>query len=187
MEVALPQLDDGQVAVRPPRVADAVPYVRAFNDDPQLGALLGLEADPTLTLVQSRVSAVNAGRADRSSFALTIAQADPDTFLGEVIVHSLQAHNRRAELGFWVVPQARRRGVARRALALVTDWLFNELDLLRLEITTTPDNAVVPLLAEDLGFTREGVLRARNIERGRRVDILCFGLLRDEWRVRPTA
>jgi RimJ/RimL family protein N-acetyltransferase len=32
-----------------------------------------------------------------------------------------------------------------------------------------------------LGFTREGLLRSRNLERGRRVDVVWFGILRDEW------
>ena len=32
-----------------------------------------------------------------------------------------------------------------------------------------------------LGFRQEGVLRKRNVERGRRVDIVWFGVLREEW------
>ena len=39
----------------------------------------------------------------------------------------------------------------------------------------------MPALAARLGFTHEGVLRARNVERGRRVDVVWFGLLREEW------
>ena len=37
-------------------------------------------------------------------------------------------------------------------------------------------------LAERLGFTQEGVLRKRNVERGQRVDVVWFGVLREEWR-----
>jgi RimJ/RimL family protein N-acetyltransferase len=48
-------------------------------------------------------------------------------------------------------------------------------------MTTTPDNPTVPPLARRLGFTREGVLRLRNLERGERVDLIWFGLLREEW------
>jgi RimJ/RimL family protein N-acetyltransferase len=39
----------------------------------------------------------------------------------------------------------------------------------------------VAALARRLGFTREGVLRKRNVERGRRVDVVWFGVLREEW------
>lgn len=58
---------------------------------------------------------------------------------------------------------------------------MGSLDLLRVEMTTTPENPAVPALARRLGFTQEGVLRARNIQRGQRVDIIWFGVLREEW------
>ena len=48
-------------------------------------------------------------------------------------------------------------------------------------MTTTPENPAVPALARRLGFTEEGRLRARNVERGQRVDILWFGVLQEEW------
>ena len=70
----------------------------------------------------------------------------------------------------------------RRALALTLDWMFDGLDLDRVEMTTTPDNEAVFALAARLGFACEGTLRARNLERGVRVDVVMFGLLRGEWR-----
>jgi RimJ/RimL family protein N-acetyltransferase len=48
-------------------------------------------------------------------------------------------------------------------------------------MTTTPDNAGALVLARRLGFEQEGILRQRAIERGRAVDLVWFGLLRDEW------
>jgi RimJ/RimL family protein N-acetyltransferase len=66
-------------------------------------------------------------------------------------------------------------------VSLTVSWVFKNLDLLRVEMTTTLENPAVPALAKRLGFTHEGTLRARNIERERRVDILWFGLLREEW------
>jgi RimJ/RimL family protein N-acetyltransferase len=83
--------------------------------------------------------------------------------------------------GFWLIPAARGRGIARRGLALLIDWAWDALDVDRLEMTTTPDNARVPAVAAGLGFAREGAMRARNLERGERVDVVMFGLLREEW------
>jgi hypothetical protein len=54
--------------------------------------------------------------------------------------------------------------------------------LAELAMTTTPDNAAVPAFSVSLGSPREGVLRGRNLERGQRVDVVMFGLLRHEWR-----
>jgi RimJ/RimL family protein N-acetyltransferase len=76
---------------------------------------------------------------------------------------------------------ARRADHRLRFRRLVVSWAFERLDLLRVELTTTPDNVVVPKLARRLGFTHEGTLRKRAVERGQRVDILWFGVLREEW------
>ena len=65
---------------------------------------------------------------------------------------------------------------------MLVDWLFEHRWLRRLELTTTPVNTATLAFAERLGFTREGVLRRRVVERGAPVDIVWFGLLREEWR-----
>ncbi|MDX6511982.1 MAG: Acetyltransferase domain, partial [Gaiellaceae bacterium] len=59
-------------------------------------------------------------------------------------------------------------------------WAFAELGLDRIELTTTAANVAAQALAKHLGFTREGVLRGRELERGRRVDIVMYGLLRED-------
>ena len=149
-------------------------YAAAFRDDPELGRLIGTEADPDEARVRQRAIA------DRR-FELAIVDED-DAFAGMVLLHSLDERHRHCEVGFWLVPAARGNGVATRAVRLVVSWAFEELDLLRVEMTTTPDNAGVFALAERLGFTHEGVLRKRNVERGQRVDVVWFGVLREEWR-----
>ena len=74
--------------------------------------------------------------------------------------------------------------MARRALTLALDWAFEELELARVEATTTPGNVPAQALARRLGFQREGVMRGRNLERNTRVDLVIFGLLRDDWKRR---
>ena len=63
-------------------------------------------------------------------------------------------------------------------MSLLVDWAFEELELERIEITTTPDNAAARALANSLGFDEEGVMIGRNLERGRRVDVMLLARLR---------
>lgn len=164
------------------RTDDAAAYAAAFRDDPALGRLLGVEDDPDEASVRKRLTRRSEHiDADTRFVQFAIADAVTDAFRGAVTVHSLDDHNRRGEVGFWVTPDHRRLGIGSRALVLTISWLFEELDLLRVEMTTIPENRIVPALARRLGFTQEGVLRSRNIERGRRVDIVWFGVLREEW------
>ncbi len=180
MTIILPaRITDGPIGLRPLRAEDAAPYAGAFVADPDLGTLLGVEQDPDEASVLKQVTDQERRAADGKSVQLAIV--DHDVFCGAVSAFAFDWHHRRCEVGYWVRPEHRQRGLASTAVRAVISWLFSDLDLLRIEMTTTPDNPVVPALAAKLGFTQEGVLRARNIERGRRVDIIWFGLLRDEW------
>ena len=94
------------------------------------------------------------------------------------MLHTLDFKHRRGEVGYWLVPAARGRGTGKAAVSLLVEWAFARLDLERLEITTTPDNSAARALAKSLGFAEEGVMRARNLERGKRVDIVLLARLR---------
>ena len=178
MRIELPDsLSDGEVVLRRLRAGDAEAYVAAFRADPDLGRLLGIEEDPD----EARVRHKAEREPDGVFVELAVAHATDDALLGSMILHSFDWKHRRCEVGFWLVPAARGRGVGSRAVALAVTWAFGELDLLRVELTTTPDNAAVFALARRLGFTHEGVLRRRNVERSARVDVVWFGVLREDW------
>jgi RimJ/RimL family protein N-acetyltransferase len=49
-------------------------------------------------------------------------------------------------------------------------------------MTTLPDNEGALALARKIGFTREGLLRSRNFERGKFVDIVMLAVLDGELR-----
>lgn len=178
------RLADTVVALRAMNDTDVDPYVGAFAKEPALGAWVGIDADPTAAEVRARVEASAERAASGRSLRWTIADVESDEFLGSLLLHSFEWDHRRCEFGFWLVSDARRRGVGTHALGLAIDWVFDSLEFERIEIRTTPDNPAVEPLALRLGFVREGVLRARDVERGRRVDIVWSGLLRDEWNSR---
>jgi [ribosomal protein S5]-alanine N-acetyltransferase len=167
-------LTDGTILVRRLRRDDAQAFAKAFTDDPALGVMLGSESDPTVAEVESQ--AANGGLG-----ALAIADARTSEFLGGIGLYRVDERQRRGEVGFWLTPQARGRGAAGRAVRLLTSWAFGHLGFDRVELTTTPDNAATRALALKLGFTEEGTMRQRNLERGRRVDVIMFAVLKDEW------
>ncbi len=114
--------------------------------------------------------------------ALAIADADTREFLGGIGLYRVNLRHGHAEVGFWLTPAARGRGIATRAVRLITDWAFDDAGFDRVELTTTPDNDATRALALKLGFKEEGTMRQRNFERGRRVDVVMFAVLKDEWR-----
>ena len=74
----------------------------------------------------------------------------------------------------------RGRGVATRALRLLSDWALSPdgLGLARVQLTTDVDNPASQRVAERAGFEREGVLRAYVEHQGARRDMVVWSRLR---------
>jgi RimJ/RimL family protein N-acetyltransferase len=105
------------------------------------------------------------GRRDGTREAFAIV-GDASEFLGLALAVRIEPHARTAELGYVVAPAARGRGVATEALRRLTDWAFAELDLLRLELMISAENAGSKKVAERCGYVREGVLRSLYFKQG---------------------
>jgi RimJ/RimL family protein N-acetyltransferase len=175
-------LADGVVRLRPLDERDLAAYVQSFRDDPQLGALLGLDADPTVEHLRGRLDRPWVDPPELRAHEWVIAETNSDAFAGSILLHSCDWKNRRAEVGYWIAPRARRRGLLAAALRLVLDWAFDDAGIERMEMTALPGNEAVVGIAERFGFVYEGTMRARNLERGVRVDLLMWGLLAGERR-----
>ncbi len=85
-----------------------------------------------------------------------------------------------AVIGYWVSPAVAGRGVAPTAVALVTDYLFNQVGLHRVEIAIRPENVASLRVVQKLGFRFEG-LKERYIHiNGDWRDHYVFALTREE-------
>jgi RimJ/RimL family protein N-acetyltransferase len=166
------------VVLRRLRARDAAPFAQAFREDPALGTLIGADEDPTEAGVRRFIARQPRMRARGEFLGLAVTDATGRPFLGHVMLHTVDFKHGRAEIGYWLVPAARGRGTGKAAVSLLVEWAFEHLALHRLEITTTPDNAPARALAASLGFVEEGVMRGRNLERGRRVDVVLLARLR---------
>jgi ribosomal-protein-alanine N-acetyltransferase len=87
------------------------------------------------------------------------------------------------EIGYVMLsPEHRNKGIATKAVNLLTRYLFDSLLINRLEIRMDTQNLASEKVAMNCGFKKEGVARAANFVRGRHVDMHVYALLRDEAR-----
>ncbi len=181
--MSAPILDDGVVRLRPLAERDFAAHIAAFHEDPEIANLLGFDEVPEAEELTRWLGRDWREPPELSSYLWVVATASDDRFLGTLMLHSCDWRNRRAETGFWIAKGGRRQGYLSRALTLVLDWCFaNGIE--RMELTALPENEIVPVIAKRFGYTYEGTLRKRNLERGRRVDLLIWGLLADEHQAR---
>ena len=89
------------------------------------------------------------------------------------------------EIGIEVFdPAARGTGIGRRALALFVAHLFGQERAHRVQLTTDLDNIAMQRVAEHVGFTREGTLRAFMPSGDGPRDYLMYGITRADWEAR---
>ena len=85
-----------------------------------------------------------------------------------------------AVLGYWVSPEVAGRGVMPTAVALVTDYLMDQVGLHRVEINIRPENVASLRVIQKLGFRYEG-LKQRYIHiNGAWRDHVCYAVTVEE-------
>jgi RimJ/RimL family protein N-acetyltransferase len=177
---SFPELNDlhtTEVALRLAAERDIPEVLVAHQDDPELYRRLGLLRPPSGAELGRRVEAGPGDRAMGTALWLTVVAAGADECIGQVDVHDVDWDHARAELGIWIVPGHRGRGVASGALGLAARWLLTACGFARVQVVTEPDNVAMVAAARRAGFVEEGVLRGYLRERGQRVDVTMLSLV----------
>jgi ribosomal-protein-alanine N-acetyltransferase len=170
------RLEDGDVALRPFVDADVTAIVAACQD-PEI---------PRWTSVPSPYTEEDARRflaGAPNAYSFAVVDAADDKLLG-CVGYQLLNHS-RATFGYWVAREARGRGVATRALRLLSRWALREHDLARVQLIVEPDNVASIRVAENAGFRREALLRSYIELHGQRRDVYLYALLAEDVAVEP--
>ncbi len=182
--VPIPRLSgpptDGTITLRDWPAADGPAVARAYTDSEiqrwtEVPAFY--EEEYARQFLEGREESRRLGQ----TLEMAIADARSLTMLGSVGLVSFDAVNRRGEVGYWVAPQGRGRGVATAAVRLLSSAAFAQLDLIRLDLIAAVGNVASLRVAEKAGFTREGVMRSYLANKqDRRDDAVMFGLVRGD-------
>jgi RimJ/RimL family protein N-acetyltransferase len=178
-----PPLSDGVVTLRPWGDDGDVEAITAACNDRAIAEFLDELPSPyTEDDAREFIAQCRDGWADGTQTNFAITDAESAAAIGSIGVRWLDPEQRVAETGYWVAPQARGRGVGTRALRLVSRWAISEHGVERLQLRADEQNIASRRVAENAGFTQEGVLRSSRFNRrlGRRVDFVMYSLLRDE-------
>lgn len=130
------------------------------------------------------VTEVRAGWADSTAAVYAVcAAAEPDALLGLVGLHDIDLTGEPggvAEIGYWMAPEGRGRGLMTRAVRLLSAFGIDELALTRITWFAIVGNEPSRRVAEACGYRVEGLLRRGESRRGERLDHWVGGLLAEE-------
>jgi RimJ/RimL family protein N-acetyltransferase len=158
--VELPQqvIEGRGVRLRPYRRSDADDLVAGLNDELTRRFTPGIpnpytRADAGWWIDQGAPRAFKTGGA-----AYAIADPTTDRLVGGIGLSNPRPDKALAEIGYWVAPQARGRGVATEAVSALAAWAA-EQEIHRLDLYTALENVASQRVAIAAGFRREAVLR----------------------------
>ena len=140
-----PGLTDGVVLLRQWQGSDADWYADAARDP-----VIQCYTTELPTLTADQVRAAIANLADQAqAVGFVVCDATTSQRQGNIALY----HNAGiGQVSYWVAASARGRGVATRALRLLSDWAFVTLKLSEIRLWTHKDNVASRLVAERAGY-----------------------------------
>jgi RimJ/RimL family protein N-acetyltransferase len=153
-----PVLRVGELVVRPWREADVGALVRAYSQaDVRRWHARSMDEAEAHRWIGSRAAHW------REETGADWAVADPGGVVGRVGLRDIDLAAGRSEVSYWVLAEARGRGIATRALCAITDWAFDHLGLHRLELSHATENLPSCRVARGACYAVEGTMRQETL------------------------
>jgi RimJ/RimL family protein N-acetyltransferase len=170
---------DGAIALVP-LAAEHLAPLQAIGNDPLVQRFTRVPDPFGSDEAEWWLGLYDQGWEDGSRAGFAIVDSHGGTFLGLIAFVALRLEGREAEVGYIVAPEARGRGVAVRALSLLTRWGFDELGLARIELRAELTNPASLKVAERCDYVREGILRNVHLKGSRRGDMALYARVAED-------
>lgn len=170
--------EDGDVRLRPLELSDAE-FLQQLIVNPDVRKYLGRLPQPrNLEQVEDRIESVTE---DDSIIQFIIEKNGENA--GTIALFDIDRDYRHAEFGaFMVKPEMHGQGVGTKALEMLLEYAFDELNLHKVNGGYLEDSEASRKVQEKFGFKEEGKQRDMKYRGGEYLDLVRTGLLEDEWR-----
>ena len=106
-----------------------------------------------------------------------ISSPDHSQFFGAIGFNDWSHEHRKAEIGFWLLPEFWKKGIIREVLPAMTNFAFKEMNLHRIEAEVESENHNSRRVLENYGFKFEGLKRECEIKNNKFISLELFSLL----------
>lgn len=158
------------------------PYATWFNDEE---VCFGNSHHVFPYTYESALSYIRHSHETRNSLILAIILSEDDRHIGNIALQDIHPNYHSADFSILIGDKsAWGGGVGKEAGRLICDHGFRAMNLHRIACGTFENNLAMQRLALYLGMVQEGVRRKAAFKGGKYLDIIEFGVLRDEYEAR---
>jgi len=104
-----------------------------------------------------------------------------DEFCGLVGLKDIDYLNRKIEIGYWLIEKMTGKGIMTRSVDRIIRFIFEELEMNRIQIRCGIGNDASSAIPKKLGFIYEGTERQGERHNFRYLDLEVYSLLKKEW------
>ena len=108
---------------------------------------------------------------DGTGMWFAVCSIDNKTFYGAGGLNSLSKEHKKAEIGFWLLPDFWGQGIMKEAMPLICDFGFDKLGLHRIEGFVESENTNCKSAMTKLDFQHEGTMKDCEIKNGKFISL----------------
>jgi len=102
-------------------------------------------------------------------------------FCGAGGYNDLNKKDRRAEIGFWLLPEYWGKEILKEVAPKLLELGFTTLNLNRVEAYVEHENVKCKNALKKINLVHEGTMRAYEIKEGKEIDLEIYAVLRRDW------
>jgi [ribosomal protein S5]-alanine N-acetyltransferase len=175
-----PFLKSASIHLREVRLSDVTERYYNWLNDPEINQYLETRFIPrSVENIAAFVRQMD-GKADEPFFAICLNK--DRQHIGNIKLGPINWYHRNADVSLFIgEKQLWGRGYASQAIALVTEFAFQTLNLNKLKAGCYAENLGSAKAFEKCGYQREGLLKGHILANGREIDIILLGLRASEF------
>jgi RimJ/RimL family protein N-acetyltransferase len=177
----MPYLYGERIVLREYRKEDLEPIRKWVNDPAVVDNLSDIFLFPnTLNNTEQFLNSMLEGKKEENGFV--IAERQSEVYIGQIDLIKVDWKNRYARLGIVIgVAEKRGQGYGAEAIRLIQSFVFERLNLNKLELDVHDYNQPAIRCYQKCGFKEEGRLRQIFYINGRYTDMIIMGILKEEY------
>ena len=164
-------LRSGEILLRPLALDDQVSIAISANDR-DIQRWFPLPFPYTESHANSWVKDSIQRQSNGSGFVSVIDYQDK--FCGLLDVKRVEWIGKTCEISYWIALGARRQNLASTSLAMMAQYLMNNINFNRIEVRISTENSASQGVAIKAGFFREGIARNAGITNSGQTDLVIY-------------
>lgn len=134
--------------------------------------------DGALTFIKGSIAQMQKGMV----YQLAILLKETDEFAGVMSLINVNWVHKNAEIGYWTSKKHWNMGIATEAAKRMIAFGFEDLNMERIYAKCFHNNEVSRHVIEKCGMQYEGNLRHEVLREGKFIDMIYFGIIKEDWK-----